>query len=94
MNKGQAVADLSIQLSSVTTVERAQEIIQRALRATGLSNSPIIDDTEMGTLLQAIAAEGGAIQEIAEQIAVDGLTGGDVAGGGVAGGVTDDQDAA
>lgn len=74
MNKGQAIADLSLELSAVTTVERAQEIIQRALRATGLSNAPIIDEASMDSLLRAISAEGGAIQEIAEQIAVQGLT--------------------
>ena len=77
MNIGQAVADLSIQLSTVTTGERAQEIIQRALRTTGLNNNPVIDDEELNTLLQAIAGEGGAIQEMAEQIAVGGLTTGD-----------------
>ncbi len=74
MNRGQAVADLSIQLSTVTTVERAQEIIRRALRTTGLSNSPTIDDAGMDAMLEAIAGEGGAIQELAEQIAVGGIT--------------------
>lgn len=86
MNKGQAIADLSVQLTTVTTVERAQEIIQRALRATGLSNSPIIDEAGMDSLLQAIAAEGGIIQELAERIAIQGL--------GSEGGITTDQDAA
>ena len=86
MNKGQAVADLSIQLSAVTTAERAQEIIRRALRATGLTNSPIIDEAGMDALLQAIAAEGGAIQELAEQIAVHGLSSG--------GAIPTDRDAA
>ncbi|MEE8336589.1 MAG: hypothetical protein V3R95_00865 [Dehalococcoidia bacterium] len=86
MNKGQAIADLSLELSAVTTAERAQEIIQRALRTTGLSNAPVIDAASMDSLLQAIAAEGGAVQEIAEQIAVQGLTGTD--------GISTDQDAA
>ena len=86
MNKSQAVADLSIQLSSVTTAERAQEVIQRALRTAGLTNSPMIDEVDLVALLQAIAGEGGAIQEIAEQIAVDGITIGE--------GISTDQDAA
>ena len=86
MNKSQAVADLSIQLSSVTTAERAQEVIQRALRTAGLTNSPLIDEADLVALLQAIAAEGGAIQEIAEQIAVDGIAIGE--------GISTDQDAA
>ncbi len=86
MNKSQAVADLSIQLSSVTTAERAQQVIQRALRTAGLTNSPVIDEADPVALLQAIAAEGGAIQEIAEQIAVDGITIGE--------GMSTDRDAA
>jgi hypothetical protein len=86
MNKSQAVADLSIQLSSVTTAERAQQVIQRALRTAGLTNSPVIDEADLVALLQAVAAEGGAIQEIAEQIAVDGITTGE--------GISTDQDAA
>lgn len=73
MNKGQAIADLSLELTAVTTIERAQEIIQKALRATGLSNSPIIDESAMDSLLQAIAGEGGPIQELAENIALNGL---------------------
>ena len=73
MNKGQAIADLSLELTAVTTIERAQEIIQKALRATGLSNSPVIDENAMNSLLQAIAAEGGPIQQLAEQIALNGL---------------------
>ncbi len=74
MNKSQAIADLSLQLSEVTTVERTQEIIQRALRATGLTNSPTLDETQLNELLQAISVEGGAIQEIAEQVAISGLS--------------------
>ena len=86
MNKSQAVADLSMQLSSVTTTDRAQEVIQRALRTAGLTNSPMIDEADLVALLQAIAAEGGAIQEMAEQIAVDGITTGER--------ISTDQDAA
>lgn len=86
MNKGQAIADLSLELSAVTTIERAQEIIQKALRVTGLSNSPVIDEQAMDSLLQAIAAEGGPIQELAEQIAVNGILTSD--------GLPTDQDAA
>ena len=74
MNKSQAVADLTVQLSGVTTIERTQEIIQRALRATGLTNAIIVDESQMNELLQVIAGEGGVIQELAEQIAVEGLT--------------------
>jgi hypothetical protein len=86
MNKGQAIADLSIELTQVTTIERAQEIIEKALRVTGLSKSPIIDEQAMNSLLQAIAAEGGPIQQLAEQIATNGLLASE--------GLPTDQDAA
>jgi hypothetical protein len=86
MNKGQAITDLSLELTAVTTSERAQEIIEKALRVTGLSKRPIIDESAMITLLQAIAAAGGPIQQLAEQIAVNGLLASD--------GLPTDQDAA
>ncbi|HJM76302.1 MAG TPA: hypothetical protein QGI71_10680 [Dehalococcoidia bacterium] len=31
MNKGQAIADLSLELTAVITIERAQEILEKAL---------------------------------------------------------------
>jgi len=86
MNKGQAITDLSLELTAVTTSERGQEIIEKALRVTGLSKRPIIDESAMITLLQAIAAAGGPIQQLAEQIAVNGLLASD--------GLPTDQDAA
>jgi hypothetical protein len=73
MNRGQAIADLELELSEVTSIERAQQIIQRALRVTGLTNSPMIGSRDMEALLQAIAAEGGIIQQLAEEIAINGL---------------------
>ena len=72
MNKAQVVADLSIQLSTVTTIERASEVIQRALRAAGLTHTPTLEEQDVEALLQAISVEGGAIQELAEHIAIHG----------------------
>jgi hypothetical protein len=73
MHKAQAVADLSFELASVTTTERALEIINRALRRAGLQNATTIDDAQMNELIAAIGIEGGAIQEIAEQLAIHGI---------------------
>lgn len=73
MHKAQAIADLSFELASVTSTERALDIINRALRMTGLVNATTIDDVQLNDLLTAIAVEGGAIQEIAEQLAVHGI---------------------
>jgi hypothetical protein len=73
MHKAQAIADLSLELASVTSAERAIEIINRALRATGLRHATTIDEADMQRLLVAIAAEGGPIQQMAEQIAIHGV---------------------
>ncbi len=73
MHKAQAVADLSLELAGVTSAERALEIINRALRVTGLRHAITIDEADMQRLLVAIAAEGGPIQQMAEQIAIHGI---------------------
>jgi hypothetical protein len=82
--KAQVVADLALQLSEVTSVERTAEIVRRALRSTGLSNATLLDERDVHDLLQAIAAEGGLVQQLAEQIAVFGIDAGSSAGGGLA----------
>ncbi len=69
----EAIAELSRALSSVTTVELADEITRKALRATGLSDSPSITDADMDSLLREIGAEGGLVQELAELLRVEGL---------------------
>jgi hypothetical protein len=73
MNKAQAIADIAYQLSAITTPDRAASLIQRALRVTGLSHQSTITPDDVTELLRAIAAEGGPIQEIAQQIALYGL---------------------
>ena len=72
-NKAQVVADLTMQLAEITSVDRAGAVIQRALRSTGLSNAPMLEEQDLTSLLQAIAIEGGPIQELAEQIALHGI---------------------
>jgi hypothetical protein len=74
VNKAQAIADIAFQLAEITTPERAGTLIQRALRATGLSNQTTLTPADITELLRAIAVEGGPIQEIAQQIALYGLT--------------------
>jgi hypothetical protein len=71
--RSQVVADLAIQLAEVTSIERTGEILQRALRSTGLTRATLFNDEDVSALLQAIAAEGGLVQQLAEQIAVSGL---------------------
>jgi hypothetical protein len=73
MDKSQAVSELSIALTRVTTPDNALALIQRALRITGLSNATTLNNTDMSALLQALASEGGAIQELAQLIAINGV---------------------
>lgn len=75
MNKAQAIADIAFQLLAITAPEHAGTLIQRALRATGLSNQTTLNPTDITELLRAIAVEGGPIQKIAQQIALYGLDG-------------------
>ncbi len=72
MNKAQATADLTMRLARITTVEDARTLVQRAFRATGLSNAISIRESDMDALLQVLASEGGAIQAMAEQLAIEG----------------------
>ncbi len=71
--KSQVMADLAIQLSAVTPVENAINTVRRALRVTGLTNTTVLNETDVNHLLQAIAAEGGILESIAQQIAVAGV---------------------
>ena len=73
MFTSQAVADFALLLTSVTTVEEADIAIKRALRATGLLNTPAVDDDDIARLLVALAAQGGPIEEMAVQLAIHGL---------------------
>ena len=71
--RSQLMADLTIQLSAATSVENAINTVRRALRVTGLTNTPLLNETDVTHLLQAIAAEGGLLESIAQQIATSGI---------------------
>ncbi len=73
MLKAQAMADLALMLTQVTSPDRAQEAIRRAMRSSGLTNATRISDGDMQELLTALAAEGGPIQDLAVQIAIYGV---------------------
>jgi len=73
MLKAQAVADLALMMTQVTSPDRAQEAIRRAIRSAGLTNATRVSEADMHELLAALAAEGGPIQELAVQIAINGV---------------------
>lgn len=66
----QAVADLQLLLAGVTTPEHARDMVHDALKRSGLSREPLVTEAELRQLLAAIAAEGGVVTEIAEQLAM------------------------
>ncbi len=96
----QAVADLQILLAGVTTPEHARDMVHDALERSGLSREPSVTEAELRQLLAAIAAEGGIVTEIAEQLAMRPALGDaiastiDAATGGMAASISASTDAA
>ena len=76
MLKAQAIADLALMLTQVTSPDRAQDALRRAMRSAGLTNATNLSDADMHELLAALAAEGGPIQDLAVQIATYGIEAG------------------
>jgi hypothetical protein len=74
MRTSEAIAELTMLLSCVTSTDRAGAAVERALLATGLAGTRNLDGTDMQRLLAALATEGGAIEQIAIQVAVDGVS--------------------
>ncbi len=75
MFTSQAVADIAMMLTSVTSVEHADRAITQALRSTGLLSTPTVDQQDIDRLLVALAAQGGPIETIAVQLAIHGSEG-------------------
>lgn len=73
MFTSQAVADLAFMLSGVMPLEAADEAITRALRATGLHETPRIDTEQYLRLVAELSATGGLMEQMAMQFAVDGI---------------------
>ncbi len=73
MFTSQAVADLAFMLSSTTSVDAADTAITRALRAAGLAESPTLNQEQYLRLVTELAAQGGMVEQMAIQFAIDGL---------------------
>jgi hypothetical protein len=73
MRTAEATSELTMLLSCVTSTERAGAAVERPLLATGLAGRRSLDGADMQRLLTALAMEGGAIEQIATQIAVEGI---------------------
>ncbi|MBM4411784.1 MAG: hypothetical protein FJ037_10835 [Chloroflexi bacterium] len=73
MFTSQAVADLAFMLSGMTSVDAADTAIARALRAAGLAESPTLNQERYLRLVTELAAQGGVIEQLAMQFAIEGL---------------------
>ena len=73
MLRAQTIADLSFELAETQGTDRALQTIRRALRTTGLDRTTSLNESETRLPLIAIAAEGGPLQQIAEQLALRGM---------------------
>jgi hypothetical protein len=65
--------DLLLALNGVTSPSDARALISRAMRITGVSNHRPLDRTELVQMCEALGAEGGPIQRVAESIAMAAL---------------------
>jgi hypothetical protein len=72
MLKAQVVADLAIMMTPVTSPDRTQEAIRRAILSAGLTNATRVTEDDMHELLTSLATEGGLIPNLAVQIAING----------------------
>ena len=65
--------DLLQQLNAVTSRSDARAMISRAARVAGVTTSRPLEMRELLLVCEALAAEGGAIQQMAETIAMRAL---------------------
>jgi hypothetical protein len=65
--------DLLQALNQVTSPSDARALISRAMRITGAPNHRHLERGELVQMCEALGAEGGSIQRVAEQIAMAAL---------------------
>lgn len=69
MYHSMTVDDLACELAAVTSVSDARAVINRAARVAGIPSDRTLQVDELLRICEAVAAEGGLVQEIAELIA-------------------------
>ncbi len=62
-----------ILLGDVTTIDRATDVMKRALRVSDLLRATTLTEAQLVALLQVITAEGGAVGQLAEDMLAGGL---------------------
>lgn len=73
MHRALSIDDLSRELGKVTSRSDARALLNRAARVAGVAPSRPLNLKELLMVCQSLAAEGGAIQAVADQIAVASL---------------------
>jgi hypothetical protein len=68
-----SINDLSRELGKVTSRSDARALLNRAARVVGVAPNRPLELKELLMVCQSLAAEGGAIQTVAEQIATTSL---------------------
>lgn len=64
---------LALQLAGVTSTSDARAVVNRASRIAGVPDNSALDAFELLKVCQALTAEGGLIQQMAESIATQAL---------------------
>lgn len=64
---------LALQLAGVTSTSDARAVVNRASRIAGVPDNRALNEFELLKVCQALTAEGGVIQQVAESIATRAL---------------------
>lgn len=73
MQRARTIDDLTRELGRVTSRADARALLNRAARVAGVASDRALDLKQLLMVCTALAAEGGAIQTVAEQIAMASL---------------------
>lgn len=80
MTHALTIDDLASELGAITSRSDARAILNRAARVAGVSPHRAMDLRELMMVCQALAAEGGIVQQLAERIATRTLGDDDLVG--------------
>jgi len=73
MERAITIEDLTAEVRAVTSASDARAVVSRASRIAGVPDNRPLQTRELLRVCEALAAEGGLIQEIAEVIATRAL---------------------
>ena len=68
-----SLEDVVVEISTVTSAKEAETLVERASRITGVASGGALEVRELLLVCEALSAEGGPVQRIAESIATRAL---------------------